>query len=525
MSQLRPYQNLGIDRVARLFAAGTSRILYQLPTGGGKTVLFAGLVKRYLDKQQKRVLILVHREELLQQAYKTLFNWYDIAAAPVTASKTYLPNVMVYVAMVETAYNRLKRNPDYFGNIGLVIIDESHRGEFRKMHQYFKDALTIGFSATPLAASKDEPLKSQFQEIVTGPQIRELIEMGSLLPNKTYHVQNIDRKELKVTGGDFNEGQMGRVYSGAKHVQNTLAAYLQHSKGTKAIIFNCNIEHSKKVTEAFRAYGLPVRHLDGTMDDKQRKEVFAWFHHTQDGVLCNVDIATTGFDEPSIETVIVNRATMSLPLWLQMTGRGSRTFPGLSGFNIIDMGGNALCHGDWSDDRDWRELFVNPEKARDKKGDAPVKECVQCGFIMHLSAITCKECGAENRKRQRYDEGPVRYELLSTDRPIQVDVPGIISDFATKKKADGSAYHEFAAVHEIKRQIIFHAQKRWRLRTIDEKTAVRLLEYFRTCVKAWCEQKGKKWSTWWEKSTREWMDAEYERAFKFKPQSSSKPTI
>ncbi|RYD94331.1 MAG: DEAD/DEAH box helicase, partial [Sphingobacteriales bacterium] len=136
MNHLRQHQHIGINSIARKISEGRRKVLYQLGTGGGKTVLFAALVQRYLLRQQKRVLILVHREELLQQACATLFRWHEIAAAPVTANTTYLPNVLVYVAMVETANNRLKKNPDYFGNVGCVIIDEAHRGEFVKMYPY-----------------------------------------------------------------------------------------------------------------------------------------------------------------------------------------------------------------------------------------------------------------------------------------------------------------------------------------------------------------------------------------------------
>lgn len=194
MKELRQYQTTGINKLAHKFSLGILRIIFQLATGGGKTVTFAGLIHRYLSKQQKKVLILVHREELLQQAYKTLFQWYGITAAPITANINYLPNVMVYVAMVETANNRLKKNPNYFGNIGLVIVDECHIGNFKKLYDYFKTALIIGFTATPISSSKKDPLKNHFQDIVCGIDIPELIESGSLVPNRTIHIKNIDRK-------------------------------------------------------------------------------------------------------------------------------------------------------------------------------------------------------------------------------------------------------------------------------------------------------------------------------------------
>jgi len=143
MLSLRPYQDTGINRLAQKFTKGLKRVIFQLATGGGKTVTFAAIINRYLIKSQKKVLILVHREELLLQAYKTLFRWYEIVSVPVTANNTYLANSMVYVAMVETASNRLKKNKNYFGNIGMVIVDECHLGNFKKLYSTLKSCTAI----------------------------------------------------------------------------------------------------------------------------------------------------------------------------------------------------------------------------------------------------------------------------------------------------------------------------------------------------------------------------------------------
>src|SRR5699024_8776421 len=109
-----------------------------------------------------------------------------------------------------------------------------------------------------------------------------------------------------------------------KSIRTTRVAYEKHAKGTKTIIFNVNIEHSLKVWEEFNSHGYNVHHVDGKTSKEERARIFDWFHKTPDAILCNVGIATMGFDEPTINTVIVNRSTTSLPLWLQMTGRGSR---------------------------------------------------------------------------------------------------------------------------------------------------------------------------------------------------------
>lgn len=522
IKQLDIYQEKGINALARKAADGRKSIVLQLATGGGKTVMFAGLVNRFLQKQQKKILILVHREELLRQAIRTIYEWYGIQAAAVTADSKHLPHsAMVYVAMVETAYNRLKKNPNYFGTIGLLIIDECHIANFNKLYAHFPDVLRIGFTATPLAASLKDPLKNYFEDIVACIDIPDLIEvwrknpLRGLVGNWTYHIPNVDRKSLSVTRGEFDEAEMSGVFSSVKHVQNTLNAYKRFGEGRKTLIFNCNIAHSKKVNDLFQSFGYPSRHVDGETDPTTRAEIMKWFKNTPGAILQNIGILTTGFDEPSVQTVMVNRATMSLPLWLQMTGRGSRPFPGKEKFVIIDMGGNAMYHGDWSYSRDWQDIFFNPEKPKGP-GEAPMKSCVNCKVLIHLSQVICPHCGAVNRKEVVYDGGVVRFELLSAQKPIEINVAQLINDHATKVKADGSPYKEFAVLHTIKYRIIAHAQRVWKLKRLDDKTANKLIDLYCARVDDWIKVKGDKYQ-WCNKQAKGWMLAELKRAFDWEP--------
>jgi superfamily II DNA or RNA helicase len=515
--ELREYQVQGINELASKVLRGKKRIVFQLPTGAGKTVTFAGLVHRFLNKQQRRILILVHREELLKQTVRTIFQWYDISAIPVTAGMSYLPNGLVYVAMVETANNRLKKNPGYFQNIGLVIVDEAHLGLFRKMFDHYKETLIFGFTATPIAASKTEPLKNYFEDIVTSVDIPDLIKMGSLAPNKTFHIDNVSRKDFKISRGEFDERQMAGVYSGGKHVQNTIAAYQKHALGRKTIVFNCNIEHSKKVKQAFLAFGYPSRHLDGEMDKVERARVLEWFKNTPGAILNNVGVATTGFDEPTIEVVIMNRSTMSLSLWLQCCGRGSRPLPGKPFFTILDMGGNAITHGDWSEPHDWRDMFLNPEKPK-KGGEAPVKACKGCAVLIHLSQKKCPHCGADNAAVARYDQDRVAFGSYSKRGPF-IHVQALIEEYAGKRKADGTEYKEMAVLHEIKRQIINHAKRSWKVKKLDTQTAELMITTYQDRVKEWCNLKLKAYDWWLEKNSREWMLAEFKRVWNYETQT------
>lgn len=484
MHSLRDYQQKLLNETSIKLACGNKRIIAQLATGGGKTVCFSAIVDRYINKSGKSVLIIVHREELLHQTVKTIYEWYGITAEIVAKD---MQAAKVYVSMVETLNNRLKRTPDYFNDVGLVIVDEVHIGNFVKIFPYFPDQYILGFTATPISASKKRPLKNHFHDIVCAVDIPDLIAQGSLVKNVTIDPKtSVDRSKLVMKRGEFDEQQMAAEYGKAKNVHNTLSAYEEWGRGTKTIIFNCNVEHSKKVNDLFNSAGYNSRHLDATCDAAERKEIFAWFKNTPDAILNNVGIATTGYDEPSIQTVIVNKATASLPLWLQMTGRGARPYPNKPFFRILDLGSNAATFGDWDYARDWADIFHNPGKP--KNGVAPVKECPECHGITHPSKKTCPNftitgdiCGYEWPVKE-YVEMPLELKIFSQN----INIAEIIAENEHRKE-----YYPFFQI-PIR---ISHAARR-HTKDMSDDMALELLDNVYSKCREWCHAKGKKFNTW-----------------------------
>jgi len=519
MKELRPYQQQSIDAIASKYAAGVRSIVFQLATGGGKTITAAALIRRWLAAQPaanpvfgRKAVFLVHREELLDQFRRTMYNQYGVVAEPIVAGKKYAnPEYPVYVAMVETAYNRLKKKPDWFGKVGLVIIDEAHLGNFKKIFEFFgSDILRVGLTATPIYASKKHPMKQDYEDIVCGIDIPDLIRQGALVPNRTYSIKSgVDRSQLKVKNGEFDNKEMAREYSKGRHVQNTVEQYRKYADGTKAIVFNVNVEHSLLVTEAFKAAGYPTMHLDGTMPDAERKRILHWFHETPGAVLNNIAVLTAGFDEPSIQTVIMNRSTLSLPLWLQVTGRGSRPAPGKDHFTILDLGGNALQHGDWCTGRDWEHLFRNPAKPSKGGGVGSVKVCIKCEAIIAAAARTCNFCGAEQPiTGVEYDKTSVELQLLAND--IQVE------RLVVEKPA---GWNPHSVLHRIKADLIKTvraAQPR-----VQDAEAYKLLEVYQDKVQEWCKINGKPYNQWYKETTAEWFFEEMKRVFGWEPQKLS----
>ncbi len=338
-------------------------LLYQLPTGGGKTVVFSEIARRYLEKTGKKVLILTHRIELCGQTDRMLRE-FGVNNKIIDSKVKELPDQADYscfVAMVETLKNRLQDKLFKVDNIGLVIIDEAHYNSFRKLFKYFEQCFILGVTATPLSSNINLPMKDIYKELIVGNDIASLVKKGFLAKATTF-TYDVRLGSLKVgINGDYTVKSSEELYSSAIMQNKLLYAYNQRLKNRKVLIFNAGIVTSKNVYETFKDAKVPVRHLDSTMTKNQRKDILAWFKVTPNAVLTSVGILTTGFDEPTIEGIMLNRATRSLALYYQMIGRGSRVIPGKTNFEVVDLGNNAARFGLWSAEVDWQKIFRSPQ--------------------------------------------------------------------------------------------------------------------------------------------------------------------
>ncbi len=344
-------------------APANHHLLYQLPTGGGKTVIFSEIVRRYLSRHNKKVVVLTHRIELCKQTSQMLTG-FGVTNKIINSKVKELPDqndYMCFVAMVETLKNRINDEKLHLDNIGLVIIDEAHYNSFRKLFNSFKNAFILGVTATPLSSNIKLPMNENYKELIVGDTIASLIEKGYLAKAVTYSY-DVGLTSLKVgINGDYTVKSSDELYSNMVMQEKLLHAYTERSLGKKTLIFNNGINTSLYVYETFREAGYPIRHLDNTSSGDERKEILHWFKKTPDAILTSVGILTTGFDEPTVESIILNRATKSLTLYFQMIGRGSRKLPGKDNFTIIDLGNNAARFGLWTDPVDWQHIFKAPE--------------------------------------------------------------------------------------------------------------------------------------------------------------------
>lgn len=517
MIQLRDYQKLGIDQLAAMAKAGTRRIIFQAATGAGKTVTFSALSDRFLQAIGKRIVIAVHRDELLHQTVEAMKNVAGITAGMLMADHKLivqkLPNGLiiphttakVVVCMVETLHKRLGKYEALLGEVGMLIVDECHRGEFRKLYERFPRSLIVGFSATPISANKRDPLKNHFDDIVVPISIQRLIDEGFLAKNITIAVKGaVSQKELKVRGDDFDNKIMGGIYSRKKHVENCVKQYEKYALGEKTLVFNCNIAHSKLVTEALVNKGYNARHLDGNADPDERKATLKWFKETFDAILCSVDILNTGFDEPTIQNAIINRSTMSLVLWIQMAGRAARRIPGEKDtFKIIDLGSNVATHDDWNFPHNWRHYFFHPEEAGKRGGQAPMKKCINpaCEAMIHMAVRICPFCFTDNSKPVRYDTVDIDMEVLTKGFDI--------NQMIEKNKA----YKKYAALHQAKRELIGRFRSHYKNSTCDQRVRDILNDRYQLIVKDWCKAHEIKYNKWHKDITKNWLFAELNRYY------------
>ncbi len=448
MTQLYPYQETAVEEIDNHFLTLDS-VLLQLPTGAGKTFVFSFFIKKWLKRNPgKKVLVLVHRDELLKQTLKSL-RTIGVTCESVIASKKNLQHASdVYVAMVETVAKRLNNDLDYLLNVDLIIADECHLLLFQKVFEFFKGIKKLGCSATPISYKKINFSKchrcgrisdsvemccnfemyeysrkftfsEMYQEIVSPVQVRELIELGSLTKEVNYSVGHIDRSKLSIDSktGDFDTKSMDEEYSKSDALVDVFVNYEKLCKGKKTLIFNSSIKMNELVFDRFIEQGFTkdqIKILDSKNKEGGRDNILKWFKETPGAILINAGILTAGFDEETIEAIIMNRSTISFALYLQIIGRGGRITNQFfkDYFVHIDLGGNIEHFqkiyggsGFWSDDVNWKNIFFGDgEKAKPKKESLEnTTECKGCGALIARSAAECPECGftPEYKKKEK----------------------------------------------------------------------------------------------------------------------------
>ena len=409
MITLRPYQSEAIPLI-RTSMATNQRVIYRLDTGGGKTVIFSEMIRLATTKQSK-ILAITDRLELFKQTFDAIASANTTISPQVihAKSKMFDKRALCTVAMVETLSRRLNKGLLEGYEPDLIIIDECHKGNFAKIMDAFPDTRVIGFTATPIGKN----LHKYYDEIVENITIQELIEDNFLLPCKAFQMQD-DFSDVAVKQGEFDNDQLFGHFDKPKLYSGVVDEYKKQCMGKKALVFNVNIEHAHNMNDEFNNAGIRSEVVTSKTPEIERERILSDYKAGRFMVLNNCSILTTGVDIPSIEVIIINRATLSLALWLQMNGRGGRPYTDvLTGeimqcFICLDFGMNHDRHGLWCETREWN---LEPPKKRKKKDVAPVKSCPQCDAMLHASAMLCPHCGHVFERKTEEERNGVLVEI------------------------------------------------------------------------------------------------------------------
>ena len=334
--ELRPYQQKARDSIHAEWEAGRSRTLLVLPTGTGKTIVFASVAADQV-RAGDRVLILAHRGELLEQAADKLQRSTGLVSAVEKAESTCLDSwFRVVVGSVQTLQRtaRLERFPqDYFGTI---IIDEAHHAitdGYRRILDYFSGARVLGVTATPDRGDMRN-LGEVFDSLAFEYKLTDAIKEGYLCKIMAQTIPlKLDITSVTMSGGDYAVGDLGTALD--PYLEQIAAEMANRCKSRKTVVFLPLIKTSQKFRDLLNTHGFRAAEVNGQSDD--RRQVLADFDAGKYNVLCNSMLLTEGWDCPSVDCVVVLRPTKVRSLYSQMVGRGTRLSPGKTDLLLLDF--------------------------------------------------------------------------------------------------------------------------------------------------------------------------------------------
>lgn len=383
--KLRPYQSDALKRTREAFKSGFRRPLVVLPTGAGKTVLFAYMASQSQAKG-KTVWFLVHRRELLDQTIAT-FERFEI------------PLHTIHIGMIATYAN----HPERYPKPDFIIFDEAQHtasATWQRLIQRFPDAYIVGLTATPCRLD-GKPLGATYDTMVVGVTTGELIQQGYLSPYRYFAPSVADLSGLKRKGFDFDPESASELLMRRAVYGDVIENYRKYADGLQTICYCSSIKHSIAMADEFQKAGINAVHFDGNTPAAERRQIVKDFRDKKIRVLCNVDLISEGFDVPDCWCCILLRPTMSTALHIQQSGRALRPQPGKTAI-ILDHVGNYTRHGLPDDPREWLLNSKLPQRQKYKTdGTLAVRQCPECFFTFPSGPSVCPNCGAEIKKTRQ----------------------------------------------------------------------------------------------------------------------------
>jgi len=371
VTALRPYQERAIEALRRSYTSGRRAPCLVLPTGSGKTVIAATIISG-AQARGNRALFVAPRRELIQQTVRKLADAgiWDVRVIQ-ASNDTGRPDAPVIVGSIQTL--TMARWLGQLPPAELVIPDECHHlvsDHWSKLAAAYPQARWLGLTATP-ERSDGRPLGDVFDDLIVGASVRELMELGYLVPCRVF----APPEALET----------------AQLATDPVAAYMTYGEGGRAIVFCVTVDHATQVTAAFIAADIPAGLVTGSCAVADRSSVLQRFSAGELRVCVNVNVLTEGFDDPPVSCCILARKPQHAGTFLQMVGRVLRPAPGKSRATVVDLCGSVHEHGP----PDLEREYSLDGKAISGVGRIPIRQCPSCGCVFRAGPQACPECGTQ----------------------------------------------------------------------------------------------------------------------------------
>lgn len=429
MITLRPYQREGLEAIWQYYAnGGSGNALLCWPTGTGKSIVPAVFIQSIMRQwPSQRILMITHVKELISQNLEKLrLVWPD---APVSVYSAGLKEKNSAMPIVFGGIQSMIKDPVRFGHRDIIFIDEAHLISTDEASQYMSflaamklinpSVKIIGLTATPFRMGQgmitDGGIFTDIvHDLTTLEKFNELIDDGylsKLIPLRTK--TELDVSDVSVQKGEFVASSLQKAvdrnevtYQGLREVVD--AGY---GKRRSWLLFSSGIEHAEHIAEMLRSFGIDCAAVHSKQTPDYNDAAIKAFKNYELQSIVNYGKLTTGFDHPGIDLIAMFRPTLSVPLWVQMLGRGTRPCEGKDNCIVLDFARNTPRLGPINDP-------VIPRKKGEGAGEVPVKLCEACGAYNHAKVRFCCQCGAEFEFKNKLVSTSGTEELLRIETPV-----------------------------------------------------------------------------------------------------------
>lgn len=420
--------------------------MFNLLPRTGKTVVMAEIARRTTENNN-RVMFLIHRKEVLDQALKT-FNEQGVNPDLLTAG------------MVQTLTRRVDKLP--IPNV--ILVDEAHHAlakSYQRILKQFPKAIVLLFTATPHRTGRMQ-LDQIADDIIVGQSIHELTDKGFLAPFRYFQPPNdFDRNLLKRgSTGDFTNESMQEAMS-TRIFGHIVKQYKRIASGMQAVVYTYSIDSAHKIAAEFNEAGITARSVNGKTPQDTRDSIVKMFKNQKLKILVNVNLFTEGVDLPNVDCVIMARPTASLSLYLQFSMRCLNPRPGKTAI-IIDHANNFKTFGYPDDDRDWKQAIKSgKQKSKTLLTDPglSIVTCDYCFAVVKASEVKDGKCPICGKSIKIHEAKPVSdVDLVEASKERQKAIHEIVKSDLLKSVATKSV-SELHSLRELQAYAKLHSYK------------------------------------------------------------------